>query len=109
LCCRPTPPRHAPLALVATLWVLSLGLLAVAGVIASRLRHFAWSVFRRVFAWALLAYVIEAGVIEFAFIRDHVVGSTLVVVTGMLLVFALSVATTIAVTVARYSDDVTTP
>jgi len=57
-----------------------------------------------VFKWALLAYVITSGMIEFAFVHDHTRGSSLVLVTLMLVVFALSVPTTIAFTVARFAD-----
>ncbi len=57
------------------------------------------------FHWALLAYVISAGMIEFAFVRDHTRGAPLVVVSCLLVVFATSAPTTIAVTTARYADD----
>jgi hypothetical protein len=52
----------------------------------------------------LLAYVITSAMIELAFVRDHTRGSSLVIVTLMLVVFALSVPTTIAFTTARFAD-----
>ena len=61
-----------------------------------------WSTFVRVGRWALLAYIIAAGMIEFAFVRNHTRGAPLAVVTGMLVVFALDVPFIIATTVARY-------
>ena len=57
-----------------------------------------------VFRWALLAYVISAGMIGFAFVKDHVRGAPLAVVFVMLVIFALDVPLIIAFTVARYSS-----
>jgi len=57
-----------------------------------------------VFRWALLAYAISAGMIGFAFIKDHIRGAPLAVVLAMLVVFALDVPLIIAFTVARYSS-----
>ena len=52
--------------------------------------------------WALLAYAIIAGMIEFAFVFDHTRGSQLVVMTTMLALFMLNVPVLIGFTVARY-------
>ena len=98
-------PRRPPLAVPTALLVVSTIALATAWVLLSRHRPFAWATFRRVFKWALLAYVISAGMIEFAFVRDHTRGAPLLVVSGLLVLFATSVPTTIAVTTARYADD----
>lgn len=98
-------PRRAPLAVPSALLVVAVLALAAAWVLMGRHPRFAWRAFRRVFRWALLAYVISAGMIEFAFVRDHTRGAPLLVVSGLLVVFATSVPTTIAVTTARYADD----
>lgn len=97
-------PRVAPRALATALLVVAVVLLVAAAVMLARIKHFAWSTFTSVFKWALLAYVITAGMIEFAFVRDHTRGSSLIIVTLMLVVFALSVPTTIAFTVARFAE-----
>jgi hypothetical protein len=97
-------PRVAPLATATTLLVAAAALMLIAGTLLARIREFAWSTFVRVFKWALLAYVVTAGMIEFAFAHDHTRGTSLVIVTLMLVIFALSVPTTIAFTVARYAD-----
>ena len=97
-------PRHAPLGVASALLFAGLALMFCALLLLNRLKDFAWDTFRRVFKWALLAYVIEAGVIEFAFVRDHTRGSSLTIVSLMLVVFAISVPTTIAFTVARFAD-----
>jgi hypothetical protein len=54
--------------------------------------------------WALLAYVISAGMIGFAFIKDHIRGAPLALVLVMLVIYALDVPLVIAFTVARYSS-----
>jgi hypothetical protein len=93
-------PLGLPLAFLcvgAVLLVSALGLL-------TQLEDFAWPTFMKVFKWELLAYVIVSGMIELAFVHDHMRGSSLVVVTLMLVVFAVSVPTTAAFTVARYAQ-----
>jgi hypothetical protein len=42
--------------------------------------------------------------IEFSFIRNHTSGASLVIVSGMLVVFGVSVPTTIAFTAARFAE-----
>ncbi len=98
-------PRHVPLTLPLALLMTAVVLLAIAGVLLVRIKRFAWGKFGLVFKWALLAYGISAGMIGFAFIHDHTRGSALVVVLGMLAVYALSVPTAIAYTVARYANE----
>jgi hypothetical protein len=97
-------PRVAPLAAAAALLCVAVALLLAAGLLLARIKDFAWETFANVFKWALAAYVITAGMIEFAFVHDHTRGSSLVLVTLMLVIFALSVPTTIAFTVARFVD-----
>jgi hypothetical protein len=53
-----------------------------------------------------LAYCVTAGLIEFVFVRNHVSGGTLVVLTLSLVVYAVHVPTLIGFTVARYADSV---
>jgi hypothetical protein len=97
-------PRVAPRGLATVLLCVAIALLAVSGMMLVRIESFAWRTFATVFKWALLAYVITSGMIEFAFVHDHTRGYSLVIVTLMLVVFALSVPTTIAFTVARFAD-----
>jgi uncharacterized membrane protein YoaK (UPF0700 family) len=97
-------PRRPPLALPTALLVVA-ALLLVAGVVMiTRVADFSWDTFVRVGRWALLAYIVAAGMIEFAFVRNHTRGAPLAVVTGMLVVFALDVPFLIATTVARYEE-----
>ena len=97
-------PRRPPLALPTVLLVVAAGLLVAGVVMITRVAGFSWDTFVRVGRWALLAYIIAAGMIEFAFVRNHTRGAPLAVVSGMLVVFALDVPFLIATTVARYDD-----
>jgi hypothetical protein len=97
-------PRRPPLGVPVTLAVAGAALLLVSGYLTSRLRSFAWERFFLVFRWALLAYVISAGMIAFAFIKDHVRGAPLTVVLVMLVIYALDVPLVISFTVARYAS-----
>jgi hypothetical protein len=97
-------PRRPPLALLVVIAVISGLLLAAAVAMLARLHDFAWDRFTLVVRWALLAYVISAGMIAFAFIRDHTRGAPLTMALIMLVFFALDVPVIIAFTVARYSS-----
>jgi hypothetical protein len=97
----PSPP---PLVIPSVLLVASVALLGVAMVLIAQRRGFAWATFSQVGRWALLAYVISAGMIEFAFVRNHATGAPLLVVSLMLVMFAVDVPVIIAVTVARYQE-----
>lgn len=95
-------PRRPPLGLPIGLLATSAILLAVNAVLLSRLREFAWDKFFLVGRWALAAYVVQAGMIEYAFVHNDASGAPLVVVTLMLVMFAVSVPLIISFTVARY-------
>jgi hypothetical protein len=97
-------PRRPPLAVPVSLASVSAVLLLAGAFLLARLEQFAWPRFFVVFRWALLAYVISAGMIGFAFIRDHTRGAPLALVLLMLVIFALDVPLIIAFTVARYSS-----
>ncbi len=97
-------PRQPPLAVPAALAAVSAVLTLTSGFLLSRLEQFAWPRFFLAFRWALLAYVISAGMIGFAFVRDHTRGAPLALVIVMLVIYALDVPVVIAFTVARYSS-----
>ena len=97
-------PQRVPLAPAVVLLVLS-ALLMVGNVLSlARVKGFAWNAFLAVARWALLAYVVTAGLIEFVFVRNHLSGGSLVVLSLSLVVYAIHVPTLIGFTVARYSD-----
>jgi hypothetical protein len=85
--------------------LLALSFLLLAGnlLALSRVRGFNWPRFLEVAKWALLAYAITAGIIEFTFLRNDVSGGPLVVLTLSLVVYAVHVPMLIGFTVARYA------
>jgi hypothetical protein len=72
-------------------------------VLLSRIRPFAWPVFFLVARWALLAYLVIAGLLAFVFVHDRTPGAALAVLAGMLAVFAVNVPLILAFTVARFA------
>lgn len=98
-------PHQVPLTPAIILLTASALLLAGNLVALSRVKDFAWGRFFEIARWALLAYVVIAGMIEYAFLRDQVSGGALVVLSLSLVVFALHVPVLIGFTVARYDTD----
>jgi hypothetical protein len=68
----------------------------------SRLREFSWSSFWLVGRWALLAYMVIGGMLLYVFLRDGTRGTQLVLVTLMLIAYALIIPMLLAFSVARY-------
>jgi hypothetical protein len=95
-------PRHAPLGVPIGLLCGAGVLIAVDLVLLVRLKSFAWATFFKVWRWAILAYCVVAGMLEYVFVYDGTRGGVLVVLTLMLVVFASIVPTIIAFTVARF-------
>jgi hypothetical protein len=96
-------PRHVPLGPAIGLLAASVLLLVGNMIALSRVRDFAWDRFFEVGKWSLLAYAAIAGMIEYAFLRDHIRGGALVVLTLSLVVFAVHVPMLVGFTVARYA------
>jgi hypothetical protein len=97
-------PKHVPL--TPAIILLALSAVLMVGNLASlaRVPQFAWDRFFQVGKWSLLAYLVIAGLIEYAFLQNHVKGGTLVVLTLSLLVFAIHVPALVGFTVARYFE-----
>jgi hypothetical protein len=97
-------PKHVPLTpaviLLAASTVVMLGNMAALG----RLSEFDWPRFFQVARWSLLAYLVIAGMIEYAFLQNHIKGGALVVLTLSLAVFAIHVPMLVGFTVARFSE-----
>ena len=97
-------PQSVPLTPAIILLALS-ALLLVGNLISlTRVHDFAWSRFFQVGGWALLAYAVTAGLIEYAFLRNGLSGGPLIILTLSIVVYALHVPMLIAFTVARYAD-----
>lgn len=99
-------PKHVPIGPSVALLALSGALIALNVVLLSRIEGFNWASFVGVAKWALLAYCIIAGMLEWVFVKDGTRGSELVVLTLSLVIFAIHVPLLIGYTVARYADPV---
>ncbi len=102
-------PNPVPLAPAIALLAASALLLATNLLLLARVSDFPWRRFFDVAKWALLAYTIIAGMIEYAFLRNHLKGGALVVLTLSLVVFAVHVPTLIGFTVARFYEPESAP
>ncbi len=97
-------PRHVPLTPAVVLLALSVLLMIGNLVSLALVDGFRWDRFFAVAKWSLLAYAVIAGLIEYAFLQNHIRGGTLIVLTLSLAVFAIHVPTLIGFTVARYAE-----
>jgi hypothetical protein len=98
-------PKHVPIGPSAALLAVS-GLLIGVNVLWLRsVDGFNWGAFVGVAKWALLAYCVIAGMLEWVFVKDGTRGPELVVLTLSLAIFAIHVPLLIGYTVARYADD----
>jgi hypothetical protein len=95
-------PQQFPLTPAVILLIVSLVLAGAALVMLRGLDQFSWPTFFTVGRWALLAYVVIAGMLEYVFVVDGVRGSTLILTTLMLAVYALDIPLILAFSVARY-------
>jgi len=95
-------PKHVPLTPAIVLLAASALLLVTNLLLLYRVSGFPWGRFFDVAKWALLGYTIIAGMIEYAFLRNHLKGGALVVLTLSLVVFAVHVPVLIGFTVARF-------
>ena len=97
-------PKHVPLGPAIGLLIASAGLFVLNMFLLARVRDFAWDRFVEVGKWSLLAYLTIAGLIEYAFLQDHISGGSLVVLTLSLAVFAVHVPILVGFTVARFYE-----
>jgi hypothetical protein len=92
-----------PLGPPAVLLAASALLLAGNALALARIREFNWPVFFGVARWALLAYVVIAGMLEYIFVNDGTRGGELLVLSLSLVVYAIHIPLLIGFTVARYA------
>ncbi|MHB1988690.1 MAG: hypothetical protein ACYCSF_12020 [Acidimicrobiales bacterium] len=97
-------PRHVALGVPGGLLGVAFLVLITNIALLARVRDFAWPRFFQVSGWALLAYVFIAGMIEYVFVYDGTRGTTLFVMTAMLVVFAVDVPMLLGFSVARYQE-----
>jgi hypothetical protein len=95
-------PGDVPLTLP-ILFLAASSLVMLANLVAlSRVEGFNWPAFFDVAKWALVAYAVIAGMLEFVFLHNGTSGGVLVVLTLSLVVYAVHVPLLIGFTVARY-------
>jgi hypothetical protein len=97
-------PRHAPEVPTVALLCAATVLLIVNVVLLTGIKPFAWPLFRLVAGWVLLAYLVVAGMLEYVFVYDGTRGNQLLILTGMLIVFALDIPLLLGFSVARFAD-----
>ncbi len=102
-------PQHVSLTPAVVLLAASAALLVVNLGLLSRVRVFDWPRFFEVAKWSLLAYVVIAGMIEYVFLRNHLRGGALVVLTLSLVIFAVHVPMLVGFTVARFHNSAELP
>lgn len=95
-------PRRAPLGPAVGLLAGSGAALVLAVALVVRTRDFAWKSFFSVAKWALLAYAVIGGLLEYVFVLDGTRGSMLVLLTLSLLVFAVDIPVLLGFSVARF-------
>jgi hypothetical protein len=99
-------PQHVQLAPAIGLLSASATLLVVNMLLLSRVREFDWERFAQVGKWSLLAYAVIGGMIEYVFLRNHLRGGALVVLTLSIVIFAIHVPMLVGFTVARFHGPV---
>ena len=97
-------PKHPSTGVAVAILAVAAALMLTNAVLLSRIQDFAWWRFRQVGGWALLAYAVIGGMIEYAFVYDHTRGTQLAILSAMLALFMLNVPILIAFTVARYQS-----
>jgi hypothetical protein len=95
-------PQHVPLGPAVGLLCASALILLINMVLLSRVREFDWARFFEVGKWSLLGYMVIGGMIEYVFLRNHLQGGALVVLTISVLIFTIHVPMLVGFTVARY-------
>lgn len=97
-------PRHVPQGPTIALLAAGAVLVAVNAIMLTRIEHFAWRLFRLVAGCVLAVYLVVAGMLEYVFVYDGTRGTQLVILTLMLVVFAVNLPLLLGFSVARYGD-----
>jgi hypothetical protein len=95
-------PREAPRAPIVALLAAAALLLIVNAVLVARIEGLNHHVLKQVGGWYLLVYLLVLGMLEYVFIYDHTSGTQLLILSGMLVVFALNLPLLLAFSVARF-------
>jgi len=102
-------PHQAPLVLPTGLIAIGAVLLLAAVAMVTQLGDFAWDRFFQVSGWALVAYLVIAGMIEFVLVIDQTRGALLALLTLTLAIFALDIPIVLGFSVARHQEVASSP
>ena len=97
-------PDPVPMTLPIVLLVAAAAVLAVNVVLLSRLRDFDWNSFWLVARWSFVAYLVIAGMLEYIFLRNNTPDDVMLVLSGMLAIYAVNIPLLFGFSVARYQD-----
>ncbi len=95
-------PAQAPLGPAVALVAVAGALVLADVAMLARLREFAWDRFFLVARWTLLAYAVQAGMLEWVIVHNDARGAPLVLLTLSLAIFAIVPPLLFAFSVARY-------
>ena len=98
-------PDDVPLVAPMVLAAVATGLLVLNVYLTSRLKPFAWAVFKQVFGWSLVGYGVISALLMFVFIRDDIPGDVMTFLIAMLLIYAVNIPLLLAFSVARYQPE----
>ncbi|HZP26703.1 MAG TPA: hypothetical protein VFB90_06615 [Dehalococcoidia bacterium] len=91
-------PLPFPFVLISSAYVV----MVINAILVSQIKEFAWDRFVQVAGWALLAQAVSVGMIEYAFVVDHVRGKLLVMLSMGLFVYGFNVPLLLGFSVARF-------
>lgn len=97
-------PKQAPLPVPIALVTIGVVLFVVAAMMLARLGDFAWGRFFQVGGWALVAYLVIVGMLEFVLVLDQTRGALLALLTVILLIFAFDIPLLLGFSVARFQE-----
>jgi hypothetical protein len=98
-------PHRPPLGIPIGLLVAGALLLGAGCGMLVRIQDFGWRSFRLVGFWTLIAYILQGGMIGYAFVHNGASGAPLVVIMLLLVIFATGVPLIVSFTVGRYQTD----
>jgi len=95
-------PDDVPTLLPTALTVIAALVLAVNVFMLSRVKRFAWPIFRQVAGWSLVGYGVISGLLLWVFIRDAIPNDVMTLLTASLVIFAVNIPLHFGFAVARY-------
>jgi hypothetical protein len=102
-------PDSVPMTLPVALLIAAAAVLAVNLVLLSKAKDFDWATFWLVARWSFAAYLVIAGMLEYIFLRNNTPDDVMLVLSGMLAVYAVDIPLLFGFSVARYQEPSAAP